>query len=98
MSNIKCSFVCSSPPEGSWLLHNIACIYKVTGFSPNTVTRVQLPLISIEVSNMQQQQNKVLKFHLSSKIFIVLEGEIHCNMQLLLKAKREKEILLYLAK
>lgn len=39
---------------------------------------------------MQQQQNKVLKFHLSCKIFIVLEGEIHCNMQLLLKAKTRK--------
>lgn len=51
------------------------------------VTRVQLSLISIEVSNMQQQQNKVLKFHLSCKIFIVLEGEIHCNMRLFLKAK-----------
>lgn len=36
---------------------------------------------------MQQQQNKVLKFHLSCKIFIVREGEIHCNTQLLLKAK-----------
>lgn len=47
---------------------------------------------------MQQQQNKVLKFHLSCKIFIVLEGEIHCNTELLLKAKWEKEILLYLAK
>lgn len=51
------------------------------------VTRVQLSLISIEGSNMQQQQNKVLKFHLSCKIFIVLEDEIHCNMQLFLKAK-----------
>jgi len=47
---------------------------------------------------MQQQQNKVLKFHLSCEIFIVLEDEIHCNTQVLLKAKQEKEILLYLEK
>lgn len=46
------------------------------------VTGLQLPLISIEVSNMQHQQNKVLKFHLSCNIFVVLEGEIYCIKQL----------------
>lgn len=39
---------------------------------------------------MQHQQNKVLKFHLSCKIFVVLEGEIYCIKQLFLKAKTGK--------
>lgn len=39
---------------------------------------------------MQHQQNKVLKFHLSWKISVVLEGEIYCIKQLFLKAETGK--------
>lgn len=93
ISNTKRNFVCSPPPRGSSQLHNIACIYKVGGFPPNAVMWLQLPLISIEASNLLlQQQKKVVKFHLSWKIFIVLESKTLCNTQLLLKAKWEKEI------
>lgn len=39
---------------------------------------------------MQHQQNKVLKFHLSCNIFVVLEVEIYCIKQLFLKARTGK--------